>query len=270
VPELPETETIARDLSRLVSGRTITGAQILRPDVLRGTSPGDFADRVVGLTLITVRRRAKTVHLELGGENHLLVTPRFTGALLFDVPEDQYVAVGLELDARHRLVYRDIRRLGTVALVDGPGLRRFDALLGPEPLDPAFTGEVLSGIVRGSHTPIKKLLMDQRRVAGIGNIYANESLWMAAIDPSRSASALSVVECEALVGALRDVLTASIEARGTTFRDYRDARGGQGTFATSLRAYGRGGLPCHRCEARLTETQAVDGRSTVFCHRCQH
>jgi formamidopyrimidine-DNA glycosylase len=111
--------------------------------------------------------------------------------------------------------------------------------------------------------------MDQRRIAGVGNIYANESLWAAGIDPSRGARTLDPAEADRLHGALVDILLRAIEARGTTFRDYRDASGNRGEFVSQLAAYGRGGEPCTRCGTRLTMTHAIDGRATVFCHRCQ-
>jgi formamidopyrimidine-DNA glycosylase len=269
VPELPETETIARDLSALVSGLSITGARVVKGDVLRGVTQEQFRRKLTDRTVAAVHRRAKTICIGLDDGHRLLTTPRFTGALLFDVPTDAYTCLALTLTGDHQLAYRDVRRLGTVTLVDAEGYRRFDAGLGLEPLDESFTSEVLSGILRGVATPIKKVLMEQHRIAGIGNIYANEALWLAGIDPSRPAKALTGAECEVLVGEIRQVLTASVAARGTTFRDYRDASGGQGGFAASLRCYGRGGQPCARCGTRLTETHAIDGRSTVFCHRCQ-
>jgi formamidopyrimidine-DNA glycosylase len=269
VPELPETETIARDLEGLARGLRVESVDVARPDVLRGTDASGLKRRLAGATITSVRRRAKTVCVALDSGDTLLVTPRFTGALQFDVPGDAYMALALRLAAGHTLAYRDVRRLGTVALVDRVGYDTFDRRLGREPLDPGFTGEALSGILRDSITPIKKSLMDQRRVAGVGNIYANESLWMAGIDPSRPSRSLSATECATLVAALRSVLTDSIAARGTTFRDYRDASGGRGGFAQSLRAYGRGGMSCPRCGTRLGETHAIDGRATVFCHRCQ-
>jgi formamidopyrimidine-DNA glycosylase len=145
----------------------------------------------------------------------------------------------------------------------------YSAALGVEPLDPALSAERLSGLIRGSRQAVKKVLMDQRVVVGIGNIYANEALWRARVDPSREARSLSVAEAEALHSGIVSVLNESIAARGTSFRDYRDASGGKGSFVESLAVYGRGGLPCPRCGARLVATHAVDGRSTVFCARCQ-
>jgi formamidopyrimidine-DNA glycosylase len=116
---------------------------------------------------------------------------------------------------------------------------------------------------------VKKVLMDQRRIAGVGNIYANEALWRAGIDPSRSARTVTRAEAEAIRDGLTGVLRESIEARGTSFRDYRDASGARGAFAPKLAVYGRGGLPCPRCGATLIDTNAIDGRTTVFCARCQ-
>lgn len=269
MPELPETETIARDLDKLLPGRRIEQVEVTRDDVLRGPGPLGFAQRVTGQAFARAWRRAKTVVLSLSDDDHILVTPRFTGSLQFNQAPDVYAAVTWRLRGGATLVYRDVRRLGTVALVDANGLAEFDRRLGIEPLTPGFTGGLLSGIVRGSMAPIKKVLMEQRRIAGIGNIYANEALWRAAIDPSRAAGDLGVAECDRLVREVKGVLRAGIAARGTTFRDYRDARNERGTFAARLEAYGRSGEPCARCGTRLTETHAIDGRSTVFCHRCQ-
>ena len=173
------------------------------------------------------------------------------------------------LEDGRTLAYRDIRRLGTLALMSTARFAKFDAALGPEPLDPAFTAAHLSGILRDSRQAVKKVLMDQRRVAGVGNIYANEALWRAGIDPSRAARSVRAEEAQALHAGLTSVLREAIEARGTSFRDYRDASGVRGGFASQLAAYGRGGLPCPRCGATLIDTSAIDGRTTVFCARCQ-
>jgi formamidopyrimidine-DNA glycosylase len=149
---------------------------------------------------------------------------------------------------------------------------RFDeyaAGLGVEPLDPAFTGDHLSALLSASRQAVKKVLMDQRRIAGIGNIYANEALWRAGIDPSRPAREVTREEAGRLRTAVVDVLRDSIDARGTSFRDYRDAAGARGGFAERLAVYGRAGLPCGRCGTALIATHEIDGRSTVLCARCQ-
>jgi formamidopyrimidine-DNA glycosylase len=143
------------------------------------------------------------------------------------------------------------------------------ARLGAEPLDPAFTAEHLSALLRVSRQALKTVLMDQRVVVGLGNIYANEACWRAGLDPSRAARDVEGIEVTALHHAITSVLTESIVARGTSFRDYVDAHGSKGDFERFLAVYGRGGDPCQRCGARLIETHAIDGRSTVLCAGCQ-
>jgi len=274
VPELPETETIARDLDRAITGRRITEVVVTRPDVLRGGAPDDLLARVTGRTFVRAWRRAKLVVLDLDSEDRVVVQPRFTGALLLSrgpLPEHEapYSTVRFALDDGRDLHYRDIRRLGTVALMDRSRFEQYSASLGIEPLDPTFTASHLSGILRGSRQAVKKVLMDQRVLVGVGNIYANEACWRAGLDPSRTARSVDADEAVALHAGIVGVLTDSIAARGTSFRDYRDASGGRGDFERSLAAYGRGGEPCLRCGARLVETHAIDGRSTVLCARCQ-
>jgi len=313
VPELPETETIARDLDREIRGRGITGVVVEKSDVLRGATPAELAIRVIGRRVERAWRRAKLVVLDLepaelrpevrsaaemvemrnsdrrrgapeGGAitalsesapgDRIVVQPRFTGALLLSrgpLPDAEapYSTLHFVLDDGRDLHYRDIRRLGTVTVMSPDQFADYSAKLGIEPLDPAFTDSHLSGILRGSKQAVKKVLMDQRVVVGIGNIYANEACWRAGIDPSRSARTVGPDEAAALREAVVGVLTESIAARGTSFRDYRDASGGRGDFERSLAVYGRGGEPCLRCGARLVETHVIDGRTTVLCAGCQ-
>ncbi|MEO6527289.1 MAG: bifunctional DNA-formamidopyrimidine glycosylase/DNA-(apurinic or apyrimidinic site) lyase [Gemmatimonadaceae bacterium] len=274
MPELPETETIARDLAREITGRRITDVVVLKPDVLREVTPGDLTDRLLGASVDRCWRRAKMVVIDLDSTDRIVVQPRFTGALLLSrgpLPDAEapYSTLHLRLDDGRDLHYRDIRRLGTLALMSRERFAECSGALGIEPLDPEFTEAHLSGILRGSRQAVKKVLMDQRRVVGIGNIYANEACWRAGVDPSRSASALAPEEIHALHGGIVGVLTDSVSARGTSFRDYRDATGGKGHFERSLAVYGRGGEPCLRCGARLVQTHVIDGRSTVLCAHCQ-
>jgi formamidopyrimidine-DNA glycosylase len=274
VPELPETETIARDLDASVSAHRIVAAVVTRPDVLREVSPTEFVARVVGRTITRCWRRAKLVVLDLDSGDRIVVQPRFTGALLLDSgslaeSERRFSTLALALDDSRLLHYRDIRRLGTVSLMSDERFSSYSGALGVEPLDPALSPERLSVLLRGSRQAVKKVLMDQRLVVGIGNIYANEALWRAEIDPSREARSLSPADAERLHASIVSVLTESIAARGTSFRDYRDASGGKGSFVEQLAVYGRGGLPCPRCSAKLVATHAIDGRSTVLCARCQ-
>lgn len=274
MPELPETETIARDLERALTGATIVGVTVAHADVLREITPAKLRRSVTGAKIRRCWRRAKLVVVDLSTGDKLVVQPRFTGAMLIDTGslpdrEREYATVTFRLDDGRDLLYRDIRRLGTVTLMSPARWARQDASLGVEPLDPGFTVTHLSGALRGSSQAVKKLLMDQRRIAGLGNIYANESLWRAEIDPSRAGRSIRADEIQRLHASIVDVLRESIDARGTSFRDYRDASGRRGRFAERLDAYGRGGEPCHRCGKRLVATDAIDGRATVFCPRCQ-
>lgn len=275
MPELPETETIARDLAREVVGLRIDGVHVRRRDVLREATSVQFARRVTGATIDRCWRRAKLVVMSLSNGEHIVVQPRFTGALLLDdgslpAEERRYSTIEFRLADTRRLHYRDVRRLGTVTVMSSARFDAYASALGIEPLDPSFTATHLSALLRNRRPPIKKTLMDQRIVAGIGNIYANESLWRAGIDPSRSSASIRPAEAESLRREIVAVLRESIAARGTSFRDYRDANGARGGFVEHLAAYGRGGEPCRRCGARLVETHAIDGRTTVLCARCQH
>lgn len=278
MPELPETETIARDLHAMVAEAVVARVTVLRADVLRETTAPALAKALVGARIAQVWRRAKLIVIDLelpnGKLTHLVVQPRFTGGIVLDdgtLPPDRldYLSVSFELSDKRSLHYRDIRRLGTVSLMSAERFVEYTHKLGPEPLDAALTNTDFSGLVRASRRPIKTLLMDQTRLAGVGNIYANEALWRAGIDPSRESATITDYEAHSLLAELREVLTASIAARGTSFRDYRDARGERGSFVEQLAVYGRGGEPCLNCGRKLIDTQAIDGRTTVFCSHCQ-
>jgi formamidopyrimidine-DNA glycosylase len=271
VPELPETETIARDLHAAIAGARMTSAAVERADVLRGMSAAQCTTRLGGRTITRVWRRAKSVVLSLDDGAHLAVTPRFTGALLIaDAPApDAYSCLRLALADGRELRYSDVRRLGTVAWLDAGAFAAWNSALGAEPLAPEFTLERFSECVRGFKRAVKAVLMDQKRLAGVGNIYANEALWRAGIRPSRRASALTAAQRAALHRELVATLRESVAARGTSFRDYRDAYGQRGSYAAQLKAYGRGGLPCLRCGTTLRESHAIEGRTTVWCAQCQ-
>jgi formamidopyrimidine-DNA glycosylase len=280
MPELPETETIARDLDAAIRGEVVRTISVTRPDVLRGISARKLTARLTGQCVETVSRRAKSIVLALSGGDRMVVTPRFTGALLLggattdnaaaeDAANDAYDCLTFGLISGATLRYNDVRRLGTVALLGTAAYARWDAALGPEPLDPALTAERFSGILRGSRRAVKSILMDQRRLAGVGNIYANEACWHAQVRPARRGRALARQECVALLDALRMILTDSIALRGTTFRDFRDAYGERGGYAAKLAVYGRAGEACRRCSAELKLTHAIEGRATTWCTGCQ-
>ena len=274
MPELPETETIACDLDRAIAGNRIIDVRVKRADVLREVDARQLRRRVVGAAIDRAWRRAKLIVLDLSSSDRIVVQPRFTGALLIDdgaLPENErrYSTVEFVLEDARSLHYRDIRRLGTVSVMDERRFARYSDGLGDEPLDSVFTVERLSAILRASRQAVKRVLMDQRRLVGVGNIYANEALWRARIDPSRPAATLSPADATRLHTELRAVLTEAVAARGTSFRDYRDASGARGSFADRLQAYGREGERCVRCGRTLVSTHAIDGRSTVFCWQCQ-
>ena len=274
MPELPETETIARDLDGAIRGRKIKKVSVRKADVLREISARSLGKRLFDATIVRSWRRAKLVVIDFDTGDRLVVQPRFTGALLIDDgnftgAELSYSTMRFDLDDGRALHYADVRRLGTVALMDANRFEVYSSKLGIEPLDPEFTGAHLSAVLRATSQPVKKVLMEQRKIAGIGNIYANEALWRARIDPSRAAASVTIEAAELLRDSIVAVLGEAIEARGTSFRDYRDARGKRGSFVEKLQAYGRGGLPCKRCGSKLVMTHAIDGRATTMCVKCQ-
>ena len=274
MPELPETETIARDLNGAIRGRRIERVSVRRADVLREVTPRSLSRRLRHRTILKSWRRAKLVVIDLDSGDRIVVGPRFTGALLIDdgsltASELSYSTMRFDLDDGTALHYADVRRLGTVALMDADRFEEYSGKLGIEPLDREFTGKHLSGILRATSQPVKKVLMEQRKIAGIGNIYANEALWRARIDPSRPSASVSLEASQLLRDSIVTVLEEAIEARGTSFRDYRDARGKRGSFVEKLEAYGRAGLPCRRCGSKLVATHAIDGRATTLCVKCQ-
>jgi len=273
MPELPEVETIVRDIRPSLLGRTIVRAELSHTDVLRGVTRPALLRGLAGARVTDVFRRAKHAVLDFGARR-LVVQPGMTGALLVqDEPlgrdERRYAVLRAMLDDGRVLVYRDVRRLGTLLWLDARGWARYDAAIGPEPLERAFTAEIMRATAGRTRQAIKKALMDQRLIAGVGNIYANEALFAAGIDPSRPAERLTAGEWGALHRELRRILDAAVTGRGSTVRDYRTGTGGKGKFQLSLLAYGREGEPCVACGTTLAGTHAIDARITVFCHRCQ-
>ncbi len=204
----------------------------------------------------------------------MLMQPRFTGGWTIDAgdlaPDAlKYSTLALFLDDGRAVHYCDTRRLGTVAIMNQERFDEYTDALGIEPLDRSFTAAHLSGVLSSTHQAVKRALMDQKKIVGVGNIYANEALWTARIDPSRDASTLSREETKLLHRSVVTVLREAIKMRGTSFRDYRDTSGEKGGFVDRLNAYGREGLPCPRCGAKMIGTHAIDGRQTVLCARCQ-
>jgi formamidopyrimidine-DNA glycosylase len=273
MPELPEVETIVRELRPRVVGRTLRQVALSHDDVLRGTTRRRLVRALEGATVRGLRRRAKHAVFDLG-ERRLVVQPGMTGSLIVHerplTPDQRrYAVLSARLDNGRRLVYRDVRRLGTLLLLDDRAWKAYDAAIGPEPLERSFTPERLAKILGSSRQAVKKVLMDQRHLAGVGNIYANEALFAAGIDPSRAGNGVRPDEVPRLHAEIKRILEAAIVSNGTTFRDYRTGTGERGNFQLELFVYGRDGEPCKVCGTRLTGTHAIDGRISVLCHRCQ-
>jgi formamidopyrimidine-DNA glycosylase len=280
MPELPEVETIARDLEREVAGSTITFVEVSKRDVLRVVGALALKRRTTGVTITKCWRRAKLVVLDLSSGDRIVASLRFTGGFHITpavrvtshesrVTAVPYSCVRWHLKDGRTLHYIEVRRLGTVSLMTPRQFATYEAKLGVEPLEPEFTSDVLFSLLRGSRQAVKKRIMDQTAVVGVGNIYANEALWRSRIDPSRASNKVTREESDRLHGDIIDVLTQALNSRGTSFRDYRDALGERGDFSLKLDAYGREGEPCHRCRKKLIGTHEIDGRATVLCAHCQ-
>lgn len=274
MPELPEVETIRRDLADELSGRTIEAVRIRQADiVLPPPGPAAFRERVTGRRIDTFGRRAKYLLLRLAGDELVQVQLRMTGRFalgtsLPDPEEFRHLAAEFDLDDGRTLFYDDTRRLGGFRLLSGERWASIEEKLGPEPLEEDFTPAALADALRGRTAPIKNLLMDQRRVAGLGNIYAAEALFASRVDPRRPAGSLSSEEVKRLHGAIQGTLRDALEHAGTTFSDYRAVNGRSGRYQDRLRVYGREGSPCRRCGEPIARIVQA-GRSTCFCPGCQ-
>jgi len=274
VPELPEVETIVRQLAPRLEGFKIAQARLAKTDVLRRVSKARLLRTLKGNGFEEVGRRAKHAVFRLTSGHRLVVQPRMTGSLVvYERPltkdEAKYAVLICTLEDGRLFVYRDVRRLGTVWLLDETGWATYTDRIGPEPLGETFTPFVFAERLEGTRAAIKKAIMDQRRVAGVGNIYANEALFQAGIDPSKPTNRLSLDEFARLHAAVTDVLWRAVDASGTTVRDYRTGVGEPGRFQFELKVYGRGGERCITCGRRLVTTHTIDLRATTFCPTCQ-
>ena len=273
MPELPEVETIARDVRPSLVGGTLRSVRVFKADVLRGVSSAAFRRALEGRPVATVTRRAKHLVILLDDGIRLVIQPRMTGSLTVTRRDDSdpYAVIEADLSTGGRLRYRDVRRLGAVHLLSPAAWKRYDARIGPEPLERGFTPARLAAALAGGKLAVKKAVMDQRRLAGVGNIYANEALWRARLDPSRLARTIGAAEIRRLHAALVAILRSAIRGRGTTVRDYRTGTGEAGEFQDRLDVYGRAGLGCRRCgpRHRIVLTHAIDQRATYFCPGCQ-
>ncbi len=276
MPELPEVETVANDLRPHLVGRTIARVELRRPDIVRHPDPDRFTAILTGRCIEAMTRRGKYIvhHLDgEPGETLLVVHLGMTGqwrCVPADTPEADHLHAVLDLDDGHQLRYRDARRFGRLLLGSEEELVAHRKLprLGPEPLDPAFTPDDLYRRLHIRRAPLKALLLDQMVLAGVGNIYADESCFRARVRPDRPANSLSRPAVARLHASLAELLREAIANRGSSVDTYRDAWGDMGSEQERLLVYGRAGEPCVRCGRPLALVRLA-GRSTVFCRRCQ-
>ncbi|MGI8773874.1 MAG: bifunctional DNA-formamidopyrimidine glycosylase/DNA-(apurinic or apyrimidinic site) lyase [Actinomycetota bacterium] len=265
MPELPEVESVRRQLDPELSGRRVE--EVWTDPHPAMTRQFHDVDRATGRTIEQVTRRGKFLIAPLDEGLELILHLGMTGAFRFDL-DDPYVRAILYLDDGRALCFRDVRRFGRMAVVDEGDYSGLPTLakLGPEPLSDDFDPELFAQDLARTNSPVKPYLLSQRPVAGVGNIYADEALWQARIHPA--SRRVGSKRARALHGAIRDVLRASIEREGTTFRDYQMVNGESGRNVSFLIAYGRSGLPCPRCSTPLKKI-VLGGRGTTFCPRCQ-
>ncbi len=286
MPELPEVETVRRGLDPVMTGQRIEVAEVRRPD-LRWPFPKSMAARLMGAQVTALRRRSKYILADLGTGETLIIHLGMSGRMLID-PGDGARAPGsfhhaaetpgkhdhviLDMSGGTRITFNDARRFGAMDLHPTATLDDHWLLskLGPEPLGNVFSAPYLMGRFKDRHTPVKSALLDQRIVAGLGNIYVSEALWRAKIHPRRLAGKISAQRIATLVPAIRDVLTEAITAGGSSLRDYRQADGELGYFQHSFAVYDRADQPCRHPGCTGTILRIVQsGRSTFHCNMCQ-
>jgi formamidopyrimidine-DNA glycosylase len=270
MPELPEVETIRRHLAPHVEGRRLERLEVLDPRWSRPLAPGELSAAVEGRTVERLGRRGKYLVFELSGDAFLLLHLRMTGTLLLDPPgEPLYNRVWFHLEGR-RLAFTDPRRFGTGELALGPDALDafFAARLGVEPLGDGFTAAHLYALARTSRAPIKAFLLDQKRVAGVGNIYADEALFRARVHPLRPANRLTRAQCAAIRDAVVESLEAGIAAKGATIDDFRHPDGVSGSFQDRFLIHLREGEGCLNCGRPVRKLRAA-GRGTYVCEKCQ-
>lgn len=280
MPELPEVETVRRGLLNKLRGRKVTRVEVLRVDSVGYPSPKEFSSKLVGHSFVDIERRGKYLLFALDRGAALGAHLRMSGRLLVIRPgteaksrvRAEHVRVQLSLDDGNLFLFEDMRVFGRLWYVPkGSTPERIVsglADLGVEPLSADFTADYLSEVLSSKSQPIKGALLDQTLIAGIGNIYADESLHLAGINPQRPAGSLTRVQIEVLVERIKEVLERAIERRGSTLRNYTDSDGVNGSYQDSAYVYGRAGKNCHQCKSEIVRIKLA-GRSSHYCPKCQ-
>ncbi len=272
MPELPEVETVVRYLRPNLTERSVVGFSADWPRVTAPISPEEFTNQVVGRTIKNVRRRGKYIILELD-QGYIHLHLRMTGRLQVLPAEDcqtingRHVTARFDLADRCCLFFNDIRKFGRVGYLDDLG--SLEARLGPEPLSPDFTPQILYELLRNYERRIKPLLLDQAFIAGLGNIYVDEALFMAQIHPETPANQLTLEKAKILHQAIQGILSESIQYNGTTIINYQYGDGNAGRFREKLRVFRHEGEPCSVCGTAIEKTRVAQ-RGTYLCPRCQH
>lgn len=273
MPELPEVETMSRGLQGAV-GKKIADITSDWPRLIKGLRAADIAKELKGGAIKSVFRRGKYLIFEIenkSGPSYLVFHPKMTGHphLVESRPSDKHIHFSILFKDGSWLAFRDVRKFSRFYLFKNLSELEEALGLGPEPLDPGFSIDKFKAIIaRSPRKRIKDLLLDQARIAGIGNIYADESLWASKIHPERRSTSLETIEIDALYSHIREILKEAIKRKGSSVRTYRTPSGASGSYANLLKAYGRTGLPCPRCGAKI-ERKKVGGRSSHFCPQCQ-
>lgn len=272
MPEMPEVEQVRKTLAPRITGKKITSVEVYLDRLVKHPTVEGFVAGLTGKTILEVGRRGKYLVLHTAPNQKLIVHLRMTGALIAQDSGQEtppYAKIKFTLTEGVTLWFTDIRTFGTLYLVtDGDAYIDGYETLGPEPLSEGFTREYLQPLAAKSRKPIKTFILDQKIIAGLGNIYADECLALSGINPLRLANTLCEAELEELCKAINAVIAQGIKNRGTTFRDYKDGEGKSGENQKYLLVYGRGGKPCTKCGESLATTK-VGGRGTVYCQHCQ-
>lgn len=283
MPELPEVETIVQDLNKKIRNKKIKKVDIRLKKIVKTKN---FSKILIANSVMNVLRRGKLIVLSLKNDQYLLIHLRMTGQVIYQ-NKNKMIAGGhsdnnnnlKELPNKHshliiyfqdgsKLFFNDQRQFGIIKIVNKKGLEEEYKKFGIEPLDPKFNKEYFTDLIKNKNKNIKAFLLDQKYIAGIGNIYADESLFRAGIKPAKRINTLSKNEIQKLVDSIKVILKQAIRSRGTTFNDYVDADGNKGNFVSLLKVYGRGGKKCRQCKNILSKTK-IAGRGTVYCDKCQ-
>ena len=272
MPELPEVETVRRALEPVLTGRRLVRVEIADSRLVRPLEPLQVAAELEGERVAAVERRGKYLIVRFESARSLLIHLRMTGSLRHapagTLADDPHRRAVVRLDDGSDVAYRDVRRFGTWLVLEPGELAPYLAMrLGPEPLGPLTAARLAARFAR-RRAPIKAVLLDQRTLAGVGNIYADEALWYAGVHPLRPAAGLDGEEAARVHRSVRRVLRAGIERQGASLRDYVQLDGAGGTMQDEFRAYGREGEPCDRCGAPIEKIR-IAGRGTWYCPHCQ-